>query len=134
MKLLRNFGVLIVVALFPLMTSATNANALRSYQTKNSGLTSSSQVLLGSTNSVLADIRRYMEPALTDFLSTYIDSNLVSTMVRLEKKYRSKRLNLDYNISKDAKLFVVIELSGKRYCYRGTGEYRIRLISSKRCA
>ena len=86
-----------------------------------------------STNAILADVVKRMEPALTHFLSTYSFTLLNSTETLLENKYRSKGLKIDWNISPDAKLFVAVKLSSKTYCYRGTGSYRIKLVKSSRC-
>jgi hypothetical protein len=86
-----------------------------------------------TANSILADVVKRMEPALTHFLSTYSFTLLNSTETLLENKYRSKGLSIDWNISPDAKLFVVVKLSRKTYCYRGTGSYRIKLVKSSRC-
>jgi hypothetical protein len=86
-----------------------------------------------TTNTILADVVKRMETALTHHLSTYSFTLLHSTETLLENKYRSKGLKIDWNISPDAKLFVVVKLSRKTYCYRGTGSYRIKLVKSSRC-
>ena len=86
-----------------------------------------------TTNTILADVVKRMEPALTHFFSTNSLTLLYCTETLLETKYRSKGLKIDWKTSPDAKLFVVFKLSRKTYCYRGTGSYRIKLVKSSRC-
>lgn len=87
-----------------------------------------------SDASVLKEVVRLIEPAITNFLTTYSFSQLNSTESQLELKYKSRRLSISWDISKDAKMFVVLVLSGKRSCYQVTGEYRAKLTKSSRCA
>ena len=107
----------------------TNSSNTQSIQIAENSLTT----LSNSTNSILRDVVRQMEPALTNFLSTYSSALLNSTIVKLESKYKTNRLSIDWDISSDAKLFVVVKVDNKQYCYQGTGEYRIKLVKSKRC-
>ncbi len=86
-----------------------------------------------TTNTILTDVVKRMEPALTHFFSTNSLTLLYCTETLLETKYRSKGLKIDWKTSPDAKLFVVFKLSRKTYCYRGTGSYRIKLVKSSRC-
>ena len=91
-------------------------------------------IITASTASILSEVVRKMEPALEDFLTTYSFTKLTPTIDKLEYKYRSKKLNIDYNFS-DNKLFVAVKLSGKRFCYRATTPgNRIKLVKSTRCA
>ena len=107
----------------------TNSSNTQSMQIAENSLTT----LSNSTNSILRDVVRQMEPALTNFLSTYSSALLNSTIVKLESKYKTNKLSIDWDISSDAKLFVVVKVDNKQYCYQGTGEYRIKLVKSKRC-
>ena len=92
------------------------------------------QIITASTASILSEVVRKMEPALEDFLTTFSFTKLTPTIDKLEFKYRSKKLNIDYNFS-DNKLFVAVKLSGKRFCYRATTPgNRIKLVKSTRCA
>ena len=84
-------------------------------------------------NSILSDVVRQMEPALTDFMTTYSFDRVSRTANNLEAKYRSNRLSIDWDVSSDAKLFVIIKVSGKQYCYTNTGAYSIKLKKSTRC-
>lgn len=84
-------------------------------------------------NSILSDVVRQMEPALTDFMTTYSFDRVSRTTNNLEAKYRSNRLSIKWDISSDAKLFVIIKVSGKQYCYTNTGAYSIKLRKSTRC-
>ena len=91
-------------------------------------------IITASTASILSEVVRKMEPALEDFLTTFSFTKLTPTIDKLEYKYRSKKLNIDYNFS-DNKLFVAVKLSGKRFCYRATTPgNRIKLVKSTRCA
>ena len=83
--------------------------------------------------SILSDVVRQMEPALTDFMTTYSFDWVSRTTNNLESKYRSNSLSIDWDISSDAKLFVIIKVSGKQYCYTNTGAYSIKLKKSTRC-
>ncbi len=87
-----------------------------------------------SDQRILADVVRQMEPALTNFLTKYDFTKLNSTMDKLETKYKKNRLSIDYSVSNDAKLFVVVRIGLKKYCYRGTGNNRIKLYKSTRCS
>lgn len=84
-------------------------------------------------NSILKDVIRQMEPALTNFMTTFSFNQITSTTSSLERKYSSNRLSIDWNISSDAKLFVVIKVNGKQFCYTNIGAYSIKLVKSKRC-
>lgn len=87
-----------------------------------------------STSTILADVVRQMEPALTDFFTTWSFDMVTQTQSRLENKYKRYRLSVNFDVSKDAKLFVTVKISGKRYCYTNVGANSIRLKSSKRCS
>ena len=92
------------------------------------------QMFTASTVSILSEVVRKMEPALEGFLSTYSGVKLSITIEKLEYKYRSKKLSIDYDFS-DSTLFVAVKLSGKRFCYRATTPgNRIKLVKSTRCA
>ena len=84
-------------------------------------------------NSILSDVVRQMEPALTDFMTTYSFDRVSRTQSNLEAKYRANSLSIDWDVSSDAKLFVVIKVRGKQYCYTNTGAYSIKLKKSTRC-
>lgn len=83
---------------------------------------------------VLKDVLKQMAPAVTNFLTTYSFTKINATESYLESKYSSKRLGISWDISSDAKMFVVVLLSGKRYCYEVKGEYSARLVKSSRCS
>ena len=84
-------------------------------------------------NSILRDVIRQMEPALTNFMTTYSFNRITSTTSSLERKYQSNSLSISWDISSDAKLFVVIKVNGKQFCYTNIGAYSIKLVKSKRC-
>jgi hypothetical protein len=84
-------------------------------------------------SSILRDVIRQMEPALTEFMTTFSFVRLSKTTSNLEAKYRSNKLSVKWDVSSDAKLFVVIKVSGKQYCYTNTGDYSIKLRKSTRC-
>ena len=84
-------------------------------------------------NSILRYVIRQMEPALTNFMTTYSFNRITSTMSSLERKYQSNSLSISWDISSDAKLFVVIKVNGKQFCYTNIGAYSIKLVKSKRC-
>ena len=100
---------------------------------KLSFLTSSFQ-RSSSDRKILSKVVREMEPVLTRFLTNFDINALTSSVVKLERKYKARKLDIDYNISRDAKLFLVVKISNKRHCYQGTGNNRIKLVKSKRCA
>ncbi len=132
----RRLTIAIIVATsFGVQLFAGNLQALKiSSSTQANQIAEGSYTMLSnSTNSILRDVVRQMEPALTSFLSTYSSSLLNSTIVRLEGKYKTNKLSIDWNISSDAKLFVAVKVDAKQFCYQGTGEYRIKLVKSKRC-
>ena len=87
-----------------------------------------------SDAAVLKDVLKQMAPALTNFLTTYSFTKINATESYLESKYSSKRLGISWDISNDAKMFVVVLLSGKRYCYEVKGEYSAKLVKSARCS
>ena len=92
-------------------------------------------IITASTASILSEVVRKMEPALEDHLTTYTWTKLNGTIDKLEYKYRRLKLTVENKVSKDAKWFVVIRLSGKRFCYRATTPgNRIKLVKSTRCA
>ena len=130
----------LAIAILVAMSLGTHLSAGNVRALTNSSNTQSIQIaensfttLSNSTNSILRDVVRQMEPALTNFLSTYSSALLNSTIVKLESKYKTNKLSIDWDISSDAKLFVVVKVDNKQYCYQGTGEYRIKLVKSKRC-
>ena len=84
-------------------------------------------------SSILRDVIRQMEPALTEFMTTFSFVRLSKTTSNLEAKYRSNKLSVKWDVSSDAKLFVVIKVNGKQYCYTNTGDYSINLRKSTRC-
>ena len=84
-------------------------------------------------NSILNDVIQQMQPALTNFMTTYSFDQVSRTANNLEAKYRSNRLSIDWDISSDAKLFVIVKVNGKQYCYTNTGTYSIKLNKSTRC-
>jgi len=86
-----------------------------------------------SINSILNDVIRQMEPALTDFMTTFSFDRVSRTANNLEAKYRSNGLSVKWDISSDSKLFVVVKVSGKQYCYTNIGVYSIKLRKSTRC-
>lgn len=132
----RRLTVAIIVATsFGVQLFAGNLQALKISSSKQANQIAEGSYTLfsNSTNSILRDVVRQMEPALTSFLSTYSSSLLNSTIVRLEGKYKTNKLSIDWNISSDAKLFVAVKVDAKQFCYQGTGEYRIKLVKSKRC-
>lgn len=92
-------------------------------------------IITASTASILSEVIRKMEPALEDHLTTYTWTKLNGTIDKLDYKYRRLKLTVENKVSKDAKWFVVIRLSGKRYCYVATTPgNRIKLVKSTRCA
>jgi len=84
-------------------------------------------------NSILKDVIRQMEPALTIFMTTFSFNQITSTTSSLERKYRANSLSINWDVSSDAKLFVVIKVNGKQFCYTNIGAYSIKLVKSKRC-
>lgn len=87
-----------------------------------------------SDASILRDVVKQMAPAITNFLTTYSFTKIQAAESSLESKYASKRLNISWDVSTDAKMFVVVLLSGKKYCYQVKGEYSATLVKSSRCS
>jgi hypothetical protein len=93
------------------------------------------QIVSTTTASILSEVLRKMEPALEDSLTyPYSQDKLSSTREKLMQKYRLKKMTIK-EVFSDDKLFVVIKLMGKRFCYRATTPgNRIKLVKSTRCA
>jgi hypothetical protein len=136
MRKIRTFAVLIFALVFlnaPLQmnrVTAASTNTNKSFQSKTSHRYIRPSA---SINSILNDVTRQMEPALTDFMTTFSFNRVSKTESNLEAKYRSKKLSINWDVSSDSKLFVVIKVSGKQYCYTNTGKYSIKLRKSTRC-
>ena len=88
-----------------------------------------------SDASILKDVVKRMTPAITDFLMNWKFKMIGDTTYYLESKYAYKRLKIDWdNVTSDGKMFVVVLLSGKKYCYQVKGEYSATLVKSSRCS
>jgi len=125
----------ILMTLFAQSGSSVSASPNRAENRIQYTLVGTSKPITKHTDAaVLKDVLKQMAPAVTNFLTTYSFTKINSTESYLESKYSSKRLDISWDISNDAKMFVVILLSGKRYCYEVKGEYSARLVKSSRCS
>ena len=132
----RRFSILLfsLISLFaPLTVNHVQAATTDVRQNSIDGANLSLIQSSANINSILRDVVKQMEPALTDFMTTYSFDRVSRTQSNLEAKYRANSLSIDWDVSSDAKLFVVIKVSGKQYCYTNTGAYSIKLKKSTRC-
>ena len=132
----HKFSVLMFALVFlnsPLQVNRVTAASLNTNKSSQSNTSHQYSRPSASINSILNDVIRQMEPALTDFMTTFSFDRVSRTANNLEAKYRSNGLSVKWDVSSDAKLFVVVKVSGKQYCYTNIGSYSIKLRKSTRC-
>jgi hypothetical protein len=114
----------------PLLAIPNNAENLIQYTLGESTNPSKKH----TDEAVLKDVLKQMAPAITNFLTTYSFTKINAAESYLESKYSRRVLAISWNISDDAKMFLVVSLSGKRYCYEVKGDYSAQLVKSSRCS